>query len=136
MPFWKCYYHVVWATHNREPWITPEIETIIFRTIQSKSQLLGCPVLTINGIADHIHVAVNIPPKVAPAEWARNVKGFSAHEVNASFPNLLTTFRWQTSYGLLTFGEKTLPFITDYIVHQKERHAAKLLEPYLERTED
>ena len=26
MAFWRLYYHVVWATKNREPLITPEIE--------------------------------------------------------------------------------------------------------------
>ncbi|MBZ0283665.1 MAG: IS200/IS605 family transposase [Anaerolineae bacterium] len=136
MPFWKCFYHAVWATANREPIITSAVETIIIATIQHKSHDLNCRIWAINSIADHIHIAVSIPPKLSPAEWIRNVKGLSTHEVNGTFPDLPSAFKWQTAYGLLTFGEKALPFVTAYIQNQKQHHAEGRIQPYLEQTDE
>ena len=136
MPFWRCNYHVIWATQYRQPVITPEMEQLIQSTIKHKSTALECPILAINGISDHVHVAVRIPPKRAPADWVRQVKGLSAHEVNAMFPDLPSMFKWQSGYGILTFGEKHIPFIVDYITGQKEHHANDTFEPYLERVSE
>jgi REP element-mobilizing transposase RayT len=102
--------------------------------IAEKSIELECKVATINGIEDHIHVAVKRPPKIAPAEWVRNVKGASAHEVNTHFPNLPTYFRWQKHYGMLTVGVRHLHIVIDYIRKQKEHHANGTTIASLERT--
>jgi putative transposase len=136
MAFWRCYYPVIWATKHREPIITPEIERHILTAIETKSIALECPILAVNGTADHIHVAVCIPPKVAAAEWVRNVKGASAREVNTMFTNLDAHFRWQDSYGILTFGAKHLETVTNYIARQKEHHAANTTIAYLEQIDD
>ncbi len=135
MPFWQCYYHAIWTTKYREPLITSAVEEVIFEIIQVKSVELKCPVLAINGIPDHIHVAVYIPPRLAAAEWMRHVKGVSSHEINVSFPNAPTHFRWQKHYGLLTFGVKNLKYVVDYIARQKEHHANNTTIDYLERTD-
>lgn len=136
MPFWKCYFHIIWTSYQREPLITSQMEQVVFETIKRKSADMSCEIIAINGVADHIHVAVSIPPKVAVAEWVRNVKGLSAHEINERFPNLSTHFRWQNSYGVLTFGAKNLPFVIDYIENQKIHHADQTLQPYLEQVDD
>lgn len=136
MAFWKCYYHAIWSTRQREPLITPDLEPVIFDAIKRKSTELKCEVLAINGIADHIHVAVSIPPRLAAVSWIRHVKGLSSHEANEMFPNQPSIFRWQTSYGLLTFGAKNLPVVLAYIANQKTHHANNTVIPYLEQTDD
>jgi putative transposase len=136
MAFWRCFYHFIWTTKNRAALITPDIEPSIFNSIAAKSSASECPILAINAVADHIHVAVCIPPKIAAADWLKNVKGSSTREVNAMFPDLPEHFYWQQSYGVLTFGAKNLDFVVDYIRRQKAHHANQELEAYLERTED
>jgi len=136
MSFWKCYFHAVWATHKRESVITSQIEIVIFEAIRHKSAEMECVILALNGVEDHIHVAVSIPPKIAPAERLRNVKGLSARQVNDSFPDLMPRFRWQDGYGLLTFGAKNMPFVVQYIENQKMHHNMRTLEPYLEQVDD
>ncbi len=135
MPFRVCYYHVIWSTKHREPLITPEIESVVIATISRKSTSLNSPILAINGVADHIHVAVSISTSLAVSDWVKHVKGISAREVNMVFPQLSTHFRWQQGYGILTFGAKNLSFVTDYIGRQKEHHSNNTLEAYLERIE-
>jgi REP element-mobilizing transposase RayT len=136
MPFWVCYYHIVWATRNRELLIAASIEPVLFESIRSKSAELGCPILSVNGMSDHIHIAVSIPPKVAVAEWVGNVKGASSYTVNTMFPNAPTHFRWQSGYGVLTFGVKHLVMVQEYIANQKTHHANNTLLTYLERADD
>lgn len=136
MPFWKCFYHVVWATKNREALITPAIEAVIFHAIRSKSDTLQCPVIAVNGVADHIHVAVSIRPALAIGDWVGQVKGASSREANLAFPDLGTKFRWQSEYGVLTLGAKNLPFVVGYIENQKDHHRQDDLQPYLEQIEE
>jgi len=136
MPFCKCYYHVIWGTEKREPLITAMVEPIVFEVIRRKSAALHSPILAINGIEDHIHVAVSIAPSVAVAEWIRSVKGLSTYEVNNQFLDAESRFRWQKSYGVLSYGEKHLPLVIRYIEHQKQHHADQTLQPYLERVDE
>jgi REP element-mobilizing transposase RayT len=135
MPFWKCYYHIIWATKNRETVITPAIETILFPAIQSKSDELRSPILAINGVADHVHVAVCIRPSLAVGDWVGQIKGASSHAVNLAFTDLEPKFRWQTDYGVVTFGVKNAPFVVSYIENQKAHHRSGSLQAYLEQIE-
>lgn len=136
MPFWRCYYHIVWATKNRESLITPEIEMVIFHVAQTKTTELECRLFAINGVADHVHVAVNIPPKLAVSDWVRQVKGATSHEINARYAGAERHFAWQSGYGALTFGAKALDYVVSYVEKQKEHHAQKQVEGYLERIEE
>jgi putative transposase len=61
MPFWKCFYHVVWATKQRLPIIQPVYEAIIYQAVEMKCQSLDCALLGINSVEDHLHAALSIP---------------------------------------------------------------------------
>ena len=135
MPFWRCYYQIIWAIKHRLPLITPDIELVVIQCAKQKAAELSSPLLAINTVADHVHVAAMIPPKIAISEWVRHLKGFTTFEVNAAFPDLPHSFRWQSDFAVLSYGAKTLPFIVEYIERQKEHHAQNTLEPYLEQLE-
>lgn len=133
MPFNVCYYHVVWTTKNRAPLLTPAIEKIVLRTIQITSESIHSPIEAINGCENHVHVAVRVGLTHRVSQWIKRVKGTSSFEVNKAYPDG-DKFRWQKSYGVLTFGAKQLPFVTDYIARQKEHYHSNTLQPYLEET--
>lgn len=136
MPFWKCYYHIVWGTKNRQSIISAAMEIVIFQAIRSKSEDLKCPILAINGISDHVHVAVSIRPSLAVADWIGKIKGVSSREVNLAFADLKEKFRWQEAYGVLTFGTRNRSFVVSYVENQKEHHRAGNLQPYLEQVDE
>ena len=136
MPYIKCFYHAIWATKQRQPLISHQIEGLLFSTIRQKSLELRCPILELNAVEDHVHAAVCIVPNVAAAEWFRHVKGLTAHAINAHFVDLETAFKWQEGYGLVTFGEKNIPFVQDYIARQKTHHANGTIFPKLEQIDD
>ena len=135
MAFWRCFYHIIWATKHREPMIDAATEACLYTAIHAKSAALEAPILALNGVADHIHVALCIPPKLAVADWVRQVKGVSTREVNAMRSDYDARFAWQSSYGVLTFGAKHQGFVVAYVQAQKTHHAAGTIEPYLEQIE-
>ncbi|MCU0482160.1 MAG: IS200/IS605 family transposase [Anaerolineae bacterium] len=135
MPFWVFYYHLIWTTKYRQPIITPVNEPMIYHAIERKCHSLKCKLITINGVSDHVHLAVSIPPSIAVADVVSQLKGSSSYEVNHSFPSA-EAFHWQTSYGALTLGEKALPFLVDYIRNQKQHHQQGTFIPYLESVDD
>ncbi|WKZ35401.1 MAG: IS200/IS605 family transposase [Anaerolineales bacterium] len=122
MPYWKLYYHFVWGTKNRLPLITPILEPELYRAIAAKAKDMGGFVHGLGGVEDHVHLAVSIPPKLAPAKFIGDVKGNSSHFVNHVIkPDF--EFYWQDEYGVLSFGEKNLPAVVRYIHDQKGHHA-------------
>jgi putative transposase len=133
VPYFVCYYHVVWTTKNRAELITSFNEQLLLDAIEQQSIKLKCPVVAINAVSDHVHVAVCIPPSMSVSQWVSKVKGFSSRLVNETYPD--TKFQWQEGYGVLTFGTKNLPFVKQYIQNQKEHHQNQSLYPHLEQTE-
>jgi REP element-mobilizing transposase RayT len=112
------------------------MESLISSAINQKSSELHSPILALNGVADHVHVAVCIAPSVSVSHWVGQVKGLAAHSVNAVFTDLDSPFKWQEGYGVVTFGEKHLPFVEEYIAQQKRHHSAGSMIEKLERIEE
>ena len=77
---------------------------------------------------EHVHLAVSVLPKIAPAEFIGDVKGNSSHFVNYLIKPSFE-FRCQDEYGVFSFGEKGLPTIVRYIHNQKQHHADRTTIP-------
>ena len=133
MAYWSCFYHIVWATKYRQESIIPAIQPTIYDAITQKSNQLKCNILAINSVTDHIHIAVSIPPHLAVAKWVGDAKGLSTYAVNGNFSDLEASFRWQEGYGVVTFGEKNLPYVERYIAHQQDHHQSGRIVEKLER---
>jgi putative transposase len=82
MPYWKLYYHLVWATFERYPWITPDREAIIRTTLYTKGREIGAVVHAVGNVEDHVHVVASIPPALSVAECIKRLKGASSRERN------------------------------------------------------
>ncbi len=133
MPYWKLYYHFVWSTKNRLPLIDSALEPELYRAIAAKVKDMEGFIHALGGIADHVHLAVSIPPKIAPAKFIGDVKGNCSHYVNHVLkPDF--EFYWQDEYGVLSFGEKNIPAIVRYIQNQKKHHADGTLITAMENT--
>jgi putative transposase len=131
MPFWRTYYHLVWATQERAPLIRPEIEAQLFAYLVRKASELGVFVYAINGMADHVHLIVSIPPHHSVAEVVKLLKGASSHDLKLA--GLLDSgFAWQRGYGVLTLGERQKKDAEAYVVNQKTHHQQASTHAWLE----
>jgi REP element-mobilizing transposase RayT len=73
----QLYLHCVWATWDRLPLITSDIQQIVYAAIVQQSKNLGCTVIAVGGIADHVHLLVGFPPTLTVSELLKQVKGSS-----------------------------------------------------------
>jgi len=136
MSFWRNYYHIVWATKNREPLIQPVFEAQIYGYLVNKGAELDVYTYAIGGCADHIHLVAAVPPKHAVAFVVKNLKGASSHYVNHVIRPANLTFAWQNGYGCLTLGETQRPVAEAYVQRQKQHHEDQTTNRWLERYEE
>ena len=132
MAFWRLYYHLVWATKNREYLIQPNVEGRLYAYIVGKAAELGVYVYAINGWQDHVHLVLSIPPKRAVAYVVKRLKGASAHDLNQT-GGLGYHFAWQRGYGALSLGERQRPVAEAYVAGQKRHHERQTTNGWLER---
>lgn len=136
MALWRLFYHFVWATSERRPLITPEIEPLVYGYMLGKAHALGCTVHAIGGMPDHMHLVASVPPKLAVAECVRNVKGAAAYHVNHSSQKQSVTFGWQRGYGVFSIGQAQLDAVVTYVRNQKVHHRQGSLQSDLESMDD
>ena len=122
MPYWQLHYHLVWATWERAPSITPTIERVVHQTMLAKARELGLVLHAVGGVSDHVHVVASIPPTRTVAEVVKQLKGASSRTVHLS-GTAGSAFRWQEGYGALTLGRESLARVIEYVQRQKEHHA-------------
>jgi putative transposase len=108
------YVHLVWATWDRLPLISPEIARRLLRNIESEAQKLGCTILAINCMDDHVHALLALPTTTAVADLVKQMKGVSSHFVNDEF-DLEYQFKWQGSYGAFTVSCWDVERIKQYV---------------------
>jgi putative transposase len=127
----QLYLHLVWATWDRVPLITPQVESQLYAAIAAKCNELKCLPLAIGGMPDHVHVLICFQATITVAVIAKNLKGSTSHLMN----HVLMTgmeFRWQGSYGAFTVSKNGVERVIAYIRAQKTHHAAQQLINELE----
>ena len=103
MPYWKLYYHLVWATFERLPLLNLERERIIRATLYAKAKELGLVLHSVGNVVDHIHVVTSVPPALSVAACVKQLKGASSRAVNVQ-AKTGEVFRWQEGYEHLALG--------------------------------
>ena len=134
----EIYLHFVWATHRRMPLITPMLEPELYQILTEEAQRLGCQVLALGGISDHVHLVVCAPPKYAPSEIAKQLKGTSSawvrRRIRPHQPMSAEPFGWQDNYACFSLSRTHLKQAVYYVTHQKQHHAEQKLWPDWEET--
>jgi len=133
MPFYRLYYHLVWAVKNREHLILPEIEKRLYAYLVNKGHEIGIYIYAVNGWYDHVHLVVSIPPKLSVADVVKRLKGASSFDLNHQSGGFDGSFAWQRGYGALSVGERQRPIAEAYVNNQKEHHRAQTTNTWLER---
>jgi putative transposase len=135
MPYWRLFYHVVWATHGREPLIATEIEQSVYGILRDAAERHGLIVHAIGGIEDHVHLALSIPPSISIADAIGKLKGASAYQINRRYSSKLGyIFAWQAEYGITSLSDSHLDAVRNYIKNQRRRHSVGQVRPELEPT--
>ena len=82
-----------------------EVAEYIKEILKSIAKELGCEIIALEVMPDHIHLFVNCLPRYSPLYLANYVKGKSARLVLKKFPELRTKGKlWTRSYFVSTAG--------------------------------
>jgi len=134
--FYQLYYHFVWTTKNRMPYLVSDVKDIVISYIPVKTSKLNCICHEVGMVDDHIHLAASIPPNLSLSDFIQEVKGSCTHLINQSNLNLDYQFQWQSGYGVVSFDKKALPNIRKYIINQRQHHQDNTLIKILEKIQN
>lgn len=121
------YYHAVFSTKDREPWIRPELERRLHAVLGGIAKDLNCVPLAINGMPEHVHVLVRFPSDLALSDLLRHLKSRSSKWGHEEFADL-GHFAWQQGYGGFTVSKTSVEHVEAYIRGQKEHHLHSTFE--------
>jgi putative transposase len=111
--------HVVFSTKERLPFITNEIKPELFAYMGGLvKELKGKPII-INGMSDHVHLLISLPPNVSVSEAMRFVKANSSKWVKEKFAK---PFGWQKGYGAFSVSRSNVDAVVKYIQNQEKHH--------------
>ena len=120
----KVYIHFVFSTAQREPTIAEDWREELFRILGGESRNIGCPALKVGGMADHVHMLVQLSRTSTIAGWVNVVKSNPSAWVNET-RCLSTPFHWQKGYGAFSVSQSNVENVCEYIRRQPEHHATQ-----------
>jgi REP element-mobilizing transposase RayT len=116
--------HLIYSTKNREPLLTEAIEPELYAYQGAVFRELGCPALTINGTADHVHALFRLSRTVTISDLVEEVKKRSSKWLKTKGAGL-AAFRWQAGYGAFSIGESGVAALRGYIAGRKEHYRSR-----------
>jgi REP element-mobilizing transposase RayT len=128
------YAHFVWATWDRAPLITPDLEQPLHDCIAEECRQMRCYPAEVGGTQDHVHCLVRLRSSVSVAEAAKQMKGSSSHLATHCLRD--GGFKWQGTYGASSVGLSEIDRVRSYIKQQKEHHRTGRLVADWERCDE
>lgn len=129
--FHQLYYHFVWATHDREPLLVPELRPELLRILAEEVAQRGGILIRQNCVVDHVHLLVRLTPNVMVSDFIGQVKGASCYRFNREV-NSKHRLKWQEGYAVLTLREEEVEKVARYIDKQERLHQERKLSRVLE----
>ena len=119
--------HLVFSTKNREPFITPAIESELHPYMAKIFRELNSPSLALDGTPDHVHVLFSLARTVTIAELVEEIKTNTSKWIKtkgSEFKN----FHWQKGYGAFSIGQSNVEALKRYIHGQKRHHKRRTFQ--------
>ena len=118
---WNCKYQIVFAPKYRRKVFYGEKKVAIGKILRQLCEWKGIKILEAEACPDHIHLFVEIPPKISVSSFMGYLKGKSSTMIYEQFGDLKYKYRnrsfWCKGYYVDTVG-KNERRIAEYIRHQ------------------
>ena len=118
---YSCQYHVVFCPKYRRPLLVDAVAARLRELIMEKQGEYGYAVMGMEVMPDHVHLLLDVDPRIGIASVVAKIKGYTSHELREQFPWLkkrLPTL-WTRSKFISTAGAVTLAVVQQYIANQK-----------------
>ena len=118
---WNCKYHIVFAPKYRRKVFFKEKTAAIGKILRQLCEWKGVNIIEAEVCPDHVHMLVEIPPKMAVSSFMGYLKGKSSTMLYEQFGELKYKYRnrefWCKGYYVDTVGKNTSR-IAEYIKNQ------------------
>ena len=128
----QLHIQVVFTVQNRDCLIMNHWKDELYRYITGIMKNNNHKLLTINGMADHVHILFGLRPSQSLSELMQDIKGSSAKWINEN-RFVRGKFSWQEGYGAFSYSKSELENVVHYINNQSIHHKKKsFFEEYIE----
>ena len=118
---WNCKYHIVFAPKYRRKVFYHEKRVAIGKILRQLCEWKGVRIVEAEVCADHVHMLVEIPPKLSVSGFMGYLKGKSSTMLYEQFGEIKYKYRnrefWCRGYYVDTTGKNTRR-IAEYIQNQ------------------
>ena len=112
--------HIIFSTKGRTPSIHDDVLLGLHAYMAGTVRELGCVCVRVGGVADHVHIALRLPPTKMAAKVVSEIKtGATAWMKRQG----VEAFAWQRGYGLFSVSPADVDAVVRYIDGQKAHHA-------------
>lgn len=134
--FTRLLYHIVYSTKDRVPSLTGDWLARMHGFLGGIVRNLNGLPIEIGGIADHVHLFIQMPPTITVSEAVNKLKSNSSRRLNEQ-PGYKNKFAWQEGYAAFTVSEnrfdETIAYIRGQEAHHKPRGFVDELREFLQR---
>jgi len=103
----SVYLHVVFSTKDRFPFLSDAtVRREVHAFLGGIAKNRDCPPLLVGGVADHVHVLLQLGRTVSQADLVKELKRISNIWIRERFPQL-GKFSWQAGYGAFSVSFPT-----------------------------
>lgn len=119
----RIFLHLVIVTKYRKRALTGPMIDRCREILKDTAARWGCSVVECEGEADHVHVLLEVLPKVQPSSLVNNLKTVTSRRLRSEFPALRRLYGrrpvlWSRSYCLISAGGAPLEVLKTYIRNQ------------------
>ena len=121
---WRCQYHIVFIPKYRQKRLYGEVRKDVHEILKTLCMYKKVKIVSGAVCADHVHLCVEIPPKLSVSEFMGYLKGKSALMLYDKHPKERSKWNksfWARGYYVVTIGAITEAMIREYIEEQIEK---------------
>jgi len=110
--------HVVFSTKERRRTISPELQPRLHAYVAGICKKCGMIVHAVNGMEEHIHLLIQLPPTLSLSDGVLAIKSNSSRWARDQGQK----FAWQEGYAAFSVSASNTPAVIRYIQKQKTHH--------------
>ncbi|TDP26157.1 putative transposase [Idiomarina aquatica] len=118
----KLVVHLIFSTKYRRKLFDGYMIEQLRKAFDSACEKLECDLLEMDGEADHVHLLIAYPPKLAISVMVNNLKSVSSRRIrilNAHIPRQSKSAAlWSRSYFACSAGGATIETLREYVQSQ------------------
>lgn len=124
---YACQYHVVFCPKYRRKVLVSGVDARLKELIREAAADVGFEVLEMEVMPDHVHLLLEVLPKLAVNQAVKRLKGRTSRVLRQEYPWLRTKLPtlWTNSYFVSTVGGAPLEQVKRYIENQKTSQRQK-----------